>query len=56
MTGVRAHHIHMVEKEFRGHWDRLKFRDHLIAHPDVARRYQELKIELSKRFPSDRVR
>src|SRR5437867_10839695 len=33
-TGVRTHHIHMIENtcEFAGHWDRLLFRDYLIAH------------------------
>jgi GrpB-like predicted nucleotidyltransferase (UPF0157 family) len=46
----------MVEREFREHWDRLVFRDQLIAHPDVARRYQELKRELSRQYPTDRVR
>lgn len=54
-TGVRTHHIHMVEKEFREHWDRLLFRDHLIAHPDVARRYGELKVALARQYPADRV-
>jgi GrpB-like predicted nucleotidyltransferase (UPF0157 family) len=34
-NGARTHHIHMVEPRF-AHWDRLLFRDYLIAHPEVA--------------------
>jgi len=52
--GVRTHHLHMVEAQFE-HWDRLLFRDHLIAHPDCARRYQELKLRLAAEHPADRV-
>ena len=40
VTGDRTHHIHMVPADFQSHWDRLLFRDFLIAHPDVAARYQ----------------
>ena len=52
--GTRTHHIHMVEAHFE-HWDRLLFRDYLIEHPDVARRYAELKMRLSERHAGDRV-
>ena len=54
-AGRRTHHIHMVEAEFREHWDRLFFRDYLIARPDVARRYQELKVELAAKHGDDRL-
>ena len=53
-SGVRTHHIHMVEAHFE-HWDRLLFRDYLIQHPEVAREYAELKIRLSERHDRDRV-
>jgi len=48
-TGARMHHIHMVENtpEFAGHWQRLLFRDHLLAHPELAREYAELKASLA---------
>jgi len=36
-NGVRTHHIHMVEKSFEHHWDRLLFRDYLITHPEITR-------------------
>jgi len=54
-TGVRTHHIHMVEGGFTGHWDRLLFRDYLIEHPDVAKEYGDLKIRLAIGFSQDRV-
>ncbi|MDO9171203.1 MAG: GrpB family protein [bacterium] len=54
-SGARTHHLHMVEASFREHWDRLLFRDHLIAHPDVARDYERLKIALAAAFPRDRA-
>jgi len=52
--GVRTHHIHMVESHFE-HWDRLLFRDFLIAHPQVAAEYQALKFHLASAHPNDRV-
>jgi GrpB-like predicted nucleotidyltransferase (UPF0157 family) len=54
-TGTRTHHIHMVEREFTEHWDRLLFRDWLIAHSDVAQQYAALKHRLSSASPRDRV-
>ena len=55
--GARTHHIHMIEANlaFYEHWDRLRFRDYLIAHPDVARSYAELKTRLAAAHPNDRV-
>jgi len=56
-TGVRTHHIHMIEAgpEFASHWDRLLFRDYLIARPDLALAYERLKRELADATPGDRV-
>jgi GrpB-like predicted nucleotidyltransferase (UPF0157 family) len=55
--GVRTHHIHMVTcgRPFRGHWDRLLFRDYLIAHPETARAYERLKSDLAAAHPNDRA-
>src|SRR5262245_11194884 len=53
--GIRSHHIHMVEADFTGHWDRLYFRDYLIAHPDVADEYRRLKLDLMHSYPNDRA-
>ena len=55
--GRRTHHIHMVTRRstFREHWDRLLFRDHLIAHPQTAQEYAQLKTNLVAAHPNDRV-
>ncbi|MBD3308865.1 GrpB family protein [candidate division KSB3 bacterium] len=52
--GSRTHHIHMVEAEFE-HWERLLFRDYLIAHPEIAREYGALKQQLAGMYQTDRV-
>lgn len=56
-TRARTHHIHMVEggEPFAGHWDRLLFRDYLIAHSQVAKEYERLKRRLAADSPRDRV-
>jgi GrpB-like predicted nucleotidyltransferase (UPF0157 family) len=54
-SGARTHHIHMVERDFVDHWDRLLFRDYLIDHPQAARDYQSLKLRLASTHPNDRV-
>jgi GrpB-like predicted nucleotidyltransferase (UPF0157 family) len=36
-------------------WDNVFFRDYLIAHPDVAKEYEALKIRLASAFPNDRI-
>lgn len=53
-AGRRTHHLHFVEPSFSSHWDRLLFRDWLVAHPDVARAYAALKSSLA-RTASDRL-
>lgn len=54
-SGVRTHHIHMVRADFTEHWDRIFFRDYLIAHPEVAAEYAALKRRLATANPQDRV-
>jgi GrpB-like predicted nucleotidyltransferase (UPF0157 family) len=53
-AGIRTHHIHMVERDFE-HWDRLLFRDYLIAHPETAKEYEALKLTLARDYLNDRV-
>ena len=55
ITGIRTHHIHMVEDSYTVHWDRLLFRDYLIEHPEVAKEYEGLKAQLASAVPQDRV-
>ena len=53
-AGVRTHHIHMVESDFE-HWDRLLFRDYLIQHPELAKEYETLKLDLARDYPNNRI-
>lgn len=50
----QTYHIHMAEKEHSDLWDRLYFRDFLIANPKVAQEYESLKEELAKKYRNDR--
>jgi GrpB-like predicted nucleotidyltransferase (UPF0157 family) len=52
--GTRTHHIHMVEADFE-HWERLRFRDHLISHPGDAEAYAALKRRLQREHGRDRI-
>jgi GrpB-like predicted nucleotidyltransferase (UPF0157 family) len=52
--GQRTHHIHMVERDCP-QWDGLWFRDYLIANPDVAQQYVDVKRRLAAQFPNDRI-
>jgi GrpB-like predicted nucleotidyltransferase (UPF0157 family) len=54
-TAKRTHHLNFCEVNsffWRSH---LAFRDYLKHHQDVARQYSELKQELARRFPNDRL-
>jgi GrpB-like predicted nucleotidyltransferase (UPF0157 family) len=55
--GTRTHHIHMMTRRpvFQAHWERLLFRDYLIANTDVAAEYGQLKTRLASAHPHDRV-
>jgi GrpB-like predicted nucleotidyltransferase (UPF0157 family) len=53
-TGRRTHHLHMVEHHFP-HWESLRFRDRLIARPDIAREYEALKRQLADEHARDRI-
>jgi GrpB-like predicted nucleotidyltransferase (UPF0157 family)/GNAT superfamily N-acetyltransferase len=50
----RSHHVHIVEPASR-HWqEKILFRDYLIAHPETAREYEQLKIKLAQEYTYDR--
>lgn len=55
--GTRTHHIHMMTRRpvFQAHWQRLLFRDYLIAHSGVAAEYGRLKKDLASAHPNDRL-
>jgi GrpB-like predicted nucleotidyltransferase (UPF0157 family) len=47
----KVYHIHV---RYPGDWDELQFRDYLIAHPEAAAEYADLKRSLFKNFEHDR--
>ena len=50
----RTHHVHIVDPTSK-HWQgKILFRDYLIAHPEVAQEYQQLKIKLAQQYTCDR--
>jgi GrpB-like predicted nucleotidyltransferase (UPF0157 family) len=52
-AGIRTHHVHIFEGGTSAITQHLAFRDYLIAHPDEAQRYSELKRELAQQYPYD---
>jgi len=49
----RSHHIHIYSSDNPQIQRHLAFRDYLRTHPDVAKKYGDLKVELAERFPYD---
>ncbi|OGT38701.1 MAG: ribosomal-protein-S5p-alanine acetyltransferase [Gammaproteobacteria bacterium RIFCSPHIGHO2_12_FULL_37_14] len=50
----RTHHVHIVEPTSK-HWqEKILFRDYLITHPEIAQKYQQLKIVLAQQYTYDR--
>lgn len=47
------HHLYLSPRDAVSLRNQLGVRDYLRAHPDVAREYGELKMELARRFPDD---
>ncbi|MCG8618209.1 MAG: GrpB family protein [Desulfobacterales bacterium] len=47
-------HVHMAPAARIDLWQRIRFRDYLIAHPEVAAEYAELKRGLAVEFRYDR--
>lgn len=52
VDGVRTHQVHTFQSgsEIERH---LAFRDYMIAHPEAAQHYSDLKRKLAKQFPTD---
>jgi GrpB-like predicted nucleotidyltransferase (UPF0157 family) len=47
----KVFHLHV---RFLGDWDELYFRDYLMIHKGVAKKYGELKQQLQKKYKHDR--
>ena len=53
--GRRTHHLSLAEPT-SGYWQRhVLFRDYLLAHPETAQEYRQLKRKLASRYPEDRA-
>ena len=51
--GDRTHQVHAFENGSPQIQRHLAFRDYLLAHPDVAQNYSDLKRKLAAKYPSD---
>ncbi|HEX8503293.1 MAG TPA: GrpB family protein [Pyrinomonadaceae bacterium] len=49
--GVRTHHVHAFETGSAEAGRHLAFRDYMLAHPEEAQRYSELKRRLASEHP-----
>jgi GrpB-like predicted nucleotidyltransferase (UPF0157 family) len=49
--GIRTHHVHAFESGSAEATRHLAFRDYMMAHPEDAQRYSELKRKLAEEHP-----
>jgi len=52
---IRTHHIHFVRADSEAWHNYINFRDYLIAHPDKAMEYDNLKKDLAVLYSNDRT-
>lgn len=52
---IRTHHIHFVRADSQAWHNYLNFRDYLMAYPDKAREYDNLKQNLAALYSNDRA-
>jgi GrpB-like predicted nucleotidyltransferase (UPF0157 family) len=50
----QTYHIHAAPQDHIL-WNRIHFRDYLIAHPEVANAYEDLKRSLADKYKHERV-
>jgi GrpB-like predicted nucleotidyltransferase (UPF0157 family) len=50
----RTHHVHMVELDSDFWRSHLLFRDYLRQHPQAAKEYENLKMELAQKYKDNR--
>ena len=51
--GVRTHHVHVFETGSPHIERHIAFRDHMLAHPDDAKAYSDLKRKLAEAHPTN---
>lgn len=49
----RTHHVHIFKTRHSDITRHLNFRDYMLSHPDEAKAYQALKLELAQQFRYD---
>jgi len=49
----RTHHLHIFQIENENIKSHLDFKEYLIKHPEDAKKYGEVKIELANKFPDN---
>jgi GrpB-like predicted nucleotidyltransferase (UPF0157 family) len=47
----QAYHVHI---RYKGDWDEIRFRDYLINHKEIAKDYEDLKLQLADKYKNDR--
>ncbi|PAE31302.1 hypothetical protein CHI06_28635 [Bacillus sp. 7884-1] len=52
----RTHHLHIFQVGNENINAHLNFKEYLIKHPEDAKKYGEVKIELAKKFPENHYR
>jgi GrpB-like predicted nucleotidyltransferase (UPF0157 family) len=52
-VGDRTHQVHAFQNGSPQIQRHLAFRDYMLAHPDVAQNYSDLKRELAAKYPND---
>jgi GrpB-like predicted nucleotidyltransferase (UPF0157 family) len=52
----RTHHLHIFQVGNENINAHLDFKEYLIKHPEDAKKYGEVKIELAKKFPENHYR
>ena len=52
-AGIRTHHVHTFAAASDQVERHLAFRDYMIAHPEDAQKYSELKRQLAAKYPTD---
>ncbi len=53
--GVRTHHVHVFEHGSPEVLRHLAFRDYMIAHPEAAQQYSDLKRQLTEQLNLDDI-
>lgn len=51
---LRTHHLQLVERisnEWKNH---ILIKEYFLKHPEIAKEYAKLKIQLAKKYPNDR--